>query len=387
MIRITKTQLLNFTLQKNFLAVSKAPDLATYLNACLALPAEDPLSPFLAAHLRLADFTPQNLSHARDQVRQLCYTPLMRGEAHLVGLEDLSWLHAATQRQIKRSFNVEWINWQVTVDEIDALGEKILTLLSEEPATLEDLERRLGNDLVQTLTYTTRGGHVKTISNVALALQWLWAMKKVLLGWIDISDIRLGEAIRCYTKSGLPGLTLDAMPSEAEAQTRLVKAYLAAFGPATEADIDFWTGFSKGERARATGKLFRDLTQVLVEGMPGTMFLLKGQAEALRETSTEAKFTSIHFLPQDDNFIKAYKASRARFLANPKMQGRIFKGSGEVVPSILIQGQIMGTWGWDEGEVKWRLFEEVETEVLRGVEAEARRVQAFIIITHDISLT
>ncbi len=379
MIRITKTQLLNFTLQKNFLAVSKAPDLAAYLNACLALPAEDPLSPLLAAHLRLADFTPQTLSHARDQVRQLCYTPLMRGEAHLVRLEDLSWLHAATQRQLKRSFNVEWINWRVTVDEIDALGEKIFLLLAEGPATLEDLERRLGNDLVQTLTYTTRGGRVKTISNVALALRWLWAMKEVLLGWRDDLGILFREAKIYYPLSVWhPDLTLDAMPSETEAQTRLVKAYLAAFGPATEADIDSWTGFSKGERARATGKLFRDLTQVLVEGLPGTMFLLKTQAEALRETSTEAKFISIHFLPQDDNFIKAYKASRARFLANPKMQGRIFKGSGEVVPSILIQGQIMGTWGWDEGEVKWRLFEEVEAELLREVEAEARRVQTFI---------
>ena len=358
MLRITQNQLNNFTLSKNFLGVNKANSLEDVLYACVALPADDVRSPGLALKIRLNHQSPVSISALMDG---LVWGQFMRCENHLFCPANFAMLHAATARQINRSFNVEWINWGVTLTEIESLGEDVLALLGEQKQSEADLAHHLPN--LQTLTYITRGGHIKETTNLALALKWLTATHKLL------AKPEQGDTLYARPETWHPALSLEDTPSEAQAQTDLIRAYLTAFGPATESDIEAWAGLSKGERARATGTLFREVTQVMVAGLPGTMLLLKSQAEALQNTPDEVP-PLLHLLPPDDAYIKAYKASRSRFLVEPKWQARIFKGSGAVSSVILYQSQIIGTWQWPQADASspsWKVFTPVTAEVEEAI--------------------
>jgi hypothetical protein len=176
-----------------------------------------------------------------------------------------------------------------------------------------------------------------------------------------------------------PDLDLTAAPGEAEAQATLVQAYLAAFGPASEADISFWTGFGKSETARAIGALAAKTTLTLVEGLPGMLFLLKEQAEALQATPIPAQ-PLVHILPADDPFTTAHRASRNRYFADPKLQRHVFSSTGAAKPTFVINGQIVGLWQWsiEAQQITWRLLAPVASTLLPLIKANLKHIATFI---------
>lgn len=384
MLQISQTQLINFTAQKAGL-LNPPPDLAAVVAAVLALPALDPAAPVLAAWTR-------NPAIALPQVRanELDAAGLLRGvfmrqELQLIPVERWLYYHAATQRQIRRSFNVVWITWQIERAEVEALGAQVLAALNDGPATIAALTARLPAGAVRPLEHTTRGGHRKETDSLRLALDWLSATGQI--GCRPAAEAPFWAAPTHYERRDLayPMLQNSTLPPEAEAQTEVVRWYLAAFGPATEADIDFWTGFGKGERARSTGQLFRELTQVQVAGLPGTMLVLKTQADALAATADDL-LSGCHFLPADDPFLKAYRASRNRFIPDPKTQNRVFRPDGRVQPTILLDGKLIGTWQWLRDDAGSRLQLQPFAEVTLAQQARLETAAAELAALLDAEL-
>jgi hypothetical protein len=176
-----------------------------------------------------------------------------------------------------------------------------------------------------------------------------------------------------------PGLDLTTAPNEAEAQAALVQAYLAAFGPATEADISFWTGFGKSETARAVGSLASKTTLALIEGIPGMLLLLKEQAEALQATQPPQQ-PIVNILPADDPFVTAHRASRSRYFSDQKLQRHVFSSTGAAQPTIVVNGQIVGVWEWAENSRDWHLLAELDPALHPLIQSEIERVEAFILL-------
>jgi hypothetical protein len=193
----------------------------------------------------------------------------------------------------------------------------------------------------------------------------------------SVSHLKVGSLTYAPLPTWYPGLDLTTAPSEAEAQAALVQAYLAAFGPVTEADISFWTGFGKSETARAVNALASKTTLTLVEGIPGMLLLLKEQAEALQATQPPSP-PIVNILPDDDSFVTAHRASRARYFADQKLQRHVFNSSGAAQPTIVVNGQIVGTWEWADHQLTWRLLAEIDPTFLPLIQAEIERVGAFI---------
>lgn len=388
MIRATQAQAAHFILTKNYLAAVKTPQLLQLVKEVVGLPGEPALVPFLAAYARLTNFSPADLLTELDQNRRLIQSSLMRSASYVVATEDFVTLHAATARQHNQDFNSEFRLWGLDNSEVEALEKPILEAIGDQPATAETIIKRLSASLVRELSQTSRGGRVSATNNVALILRWLAAKGSLVasqemlvdpdaMHFDSVSHLKVGSLTYAPLPTWYPGLDLTTAPSEAEAQAALVQAYLAAFGPATEADISFWTGFGKSETARAVNALASKTTLALVEGIPGMLLLLKGQAEALQTTQSPSQ-PIINILPDDDPFVTAHRASRARYFADQKLQRHVFNSSGAAQPTLVVNGQIVGTWEWADRQLTWRLLVEVDPTLLSLIQAEIECVGAFI---------
>ena len=383
MLRATQAQTAHFILQKNFLT-TPAADLIEMVAQLGGLPAQPLLTPHLAALSRLLTYRPAELMAALEQERRLIMAELMRGQPYLLPVDQFPLYHAATARQRRQNLNSEFRLWDLENAEVEQLGQAILAELGDEPATVETIAARLPARHVRELRQTSRGGRVSTTSNVALALHWLTATGLLYAGRDPATglDWRSERVVYAPLRACYPDLDLNDTPDEATAQATVVRSYLAVFGPASEADISFWTGFGKSETARAINALSRETTLVLVEGLPGMMILLKAQAETL--TATEPPATpQVKLLPADDPYSTAHRASRSRYFTHPAWQRQVFSNVGAAQPTILINGQMAGvwqvppagqppTWHW-LGEAEQSFGGEIEAEV----EAQLARLAAF----------
>jgi hypothetical protein len=382
MIRVSQAQAAHFLLQKNYLTDTKAADLAQLIERLVGLPTQPGETLWLAGLTRLSPHKPTQFMPQLYQSQSLIKSYLMRGAGYLVWVERYPSWYAATLRQRNQAFHSEFRLWGVDQAETEQLEKAVLAVLDEQPATVETIVERLPPGVVKQLTQTSRGGQVKTVGNVALMLHWL-AAKGILAEKMVANVSSLWPALAIPDKQvtyaplnyWYPQLDLSTAPGEAEAQAELVWAYLAAFGPVTEADISFWTGFGKSETARAIGALAGKSTLVMVEGIPGMLLLLKAQAEALAATSPPSQ-PIINILPADDPFTTAHRASRSRYFTDQTRQRQVFSNSGAAQPTIVVNGQIVGTWDWlpAENKVAWRLLTPIDPALQPLVEAEIGKV-------------
>jgi hypothetical protein len=173
----------------------------------------------------------------------------------------------------------------------------------------------------------------------------------------------------------LPDVDLDPVAPE-EAQAWLVRRYLSAFGPATFEDIRWWTGFSKGMTEHALLPLKCELVEVVIEGLGETYLMMAEDAQRL-DGNAPADTPYISFLPALDPYIMGY-ADRRRFLA-PEHNAQVFDRAGNAMPTVWVNGQVVGAWGQRKnGEVVYGLFEEGNEEKQTLLKAEAQRLEEFL---------
>jgi hypothetical protein len=372
-IRATLAQTNYFVLQKNLLLADKSPGVIDFVRHMVGLPAVEPATPFLVALARRPGFSAKALMAELYHDRKLIKAPLMRHTDYVVDASQFAEFFAATTRQRNQGFNAEFRQWGIeSNDEIENLGTTILNVIGDQPLTVEALKARVPADLVRELTQTSRGGRVTTTDNVRLALRWL-----VGRGALGVSNRATDwhEERLTYARFAhlYPGLHLAETPGEAAAQKWLVRAYLATFGPATEADISFWTGFGKSETARAIAALSGETSLAMVDGLPGMLLMLKSQTGALSASSAFPE-PVVNILPADDPLTSAHRASRSRYVGDPKLQRLIFDRAGRSRPTILLNGQVVGLWAWrlEDGQagIDWQLLAELDSTREGQIQAE-----------------
>jgi hypothetical protein len=163
----------------------------------------------------------------------------------------------------------------------------------------------------------------------------------------------------------------EPQPVEVEAaRIELVRRYLAAFGPATRADLADWSGMRVGDFAGAIEALeplrrFRDERNRELLDLPRA---------PLPAADTPAP---VRFLPKWDNLLLAF-ADRTRVLPEEYRKVVIAK-NGDVAQTFLVDGVVAGSWAVDrKGKVTVAPFAPLPRAARREVEDEAARLEAWL---------
>jgi Winged helix DNA-binding domain len=154
-----------------------------------------------------------------------------------------------------------------------------------------------------------------------------------------------------------------------EARVRILRRYLAAFGPASRQDIRAWAMMRMPEIVAALERLeplrrFRD---------EGGRELLDVPRAPLPDADTPAP---VRFLPKWDNVLLAF-ADRTRILPE-EYRRAVIAMNGDVAQVFLVDGYVAGMWHVEDGRVVVEPFAALSRAVRRELEDEAARLEAFL---------
>jgi hypothetical protein len=148
----------------------------------------------------------------------------------------------------------------------------------------------------------------------------------------------------------------------------LVRRYLAAFGPASRADLAQWTGLPLGVLEPGLEQL--ELRRFVDEA---GRTLLDLPRAPLPDASVPVP---VRFLPRWDNVLLAHDL-RTRVLPEEYRKVVIAK-NGDVAETFLVDGFVAGTWTLADGRVQLRPFAPLPGAARRELEDEASRLEAFV---------
>ncbi|MFF4042708.1 winged helix DNA-binding domain-containing protein [Streptomyces sp. NPDC001816] len=156
----------------------------------------------------------------------------------------------------------------------------------------------------------------------------------------------------------------------ARAQADLLERWLRACGPATEADLKWWTGWRVTEVRRALSAI--GAQEVRLD--EGTGYVTDGDTEPA--TAPGESWAAL--LPALDPTAMAWQ-QRDWYLA-PDLRPHLFDRSGNVGPTVWWDGRVVGGWAQRaDGEIVWHIPEPgVRREAEAAVAAEAERLRAWV---------
>lgn len=154
----------------------------------------------------------------------------------------------------------------------------------------------------------------------------------------------------------------------AAARVELVRRYLAAFGPASRADVSAWSGLR-----------VRDVEPVLEALEPLRRFRDERGRELYdlpRAPLPGAESPApVRLLPRFDNLLLSHH-DRNRVIAD-EHRGDVIDG-GWVKATFLVDGFVAGTWEAEKGRVRLEPFAPLPRTARREAEDEARRLEAWL---------
>ena len=324
---MTLRELNRTLLRRQFLlARSRWPALKT-IERLVALQAQYAPSPYVALWSRVAGFRKEQLTGAL-AVGSAVKAGSLRTTLHVMSRREFPYLAAAyleTQRARRDGLGVDL--------------ERLSAAVPDRPLTSREWfelgQRVLGTDDRWT---------------VALALRTLPSVRTAPLGaWP-------------HTPPSPSLLWREPLPEAQTSATRVVRAYLAAYGPATRNDVQQFTGFRFGQIDPALDGL-RQLGDGLLD-VP----------RAPRARGDEP--APVRFLPAFDSIILAHR-DRSRIVPPEYLEAVFDKRNGTAANTFTVDGFVAGAWRIEKRRLRVEPFAPLPVRVRREVDAEGERLLAW----------
>ncbi|MFC4031078.1 winged helix DNA-binding domain-containing protein [Streptomyces polygonati] len=284
----------------------------------IGLQTQVPTTPYPGLWTRLARFDFDHLGQLLTR-RRLVRLVLMRNTVHLVTAADALRLRTWLQPKFERDLRSSRFAAGITGVDRDALVAHGRQALGESPLGPGELRAVLGE----------RFPRADPESLVVALRAWTPLVQLPPRGVWGVGGVPRYAPLDDWL--GAP-LAADADPAG------LVRRYLAAYGPATPADMQKWCGLT-GLRS-----VFRDLDLLTYTAEDGRVLHDLPDAP-LTDPATEV---SPRFVAEFDNLVLSH-ADRTRILGDaPKT--RVITVNGLVRGTVLIDGFVGGTWRFDRAK-------------------------------------
>jgi hypothetical protein len=240
-----------------------------------------------------------------------------------------------------------------TLEALERRGEATAReLASEVPALQQKVRVNLGKRYEGNIGMSSR-------ILLVLALEGQVVRGRPLGTWIS-SQYRWAPMTR-WLRGEMPEVP------EIEARATVVHRWLSRFGPGTELDLRWWTGWT----ARAVRSALATVAAVHVDLNGQTGFVLPDDLDP-----TPAPEPWVALLPSLDPTTMGWK-ERAWYLRD--YQKVLFDTNGNAGPTIWLDGRIVGGWATrPDGEVVTKLLEDVGLEAGLSIDSEAARLTEWL---------
>ncbi len=346
-----------------------AQNLARAAAGVVAVHATDPASVFLSLRARAAAVDPAAIEAALYTDRSLLRMLAMRRTMFVVPVDLVAVLQAACADALAVAQERRYGQLMAAggVADADILGraaqQAIRALAERGEATGAQLSAAA--PLLRTQVRISEGKSYAATTNItSWVLLVLAAQGRIVRGrpvgsWIS-SQWRWSP-VQAWLPDGV-----EQIPAEI-ARAELVRRWLRAFGPATLADLRWWTGWTAAhvkQAVAATGAV-----EVELDG--GTGLVLPDDLEPVPEPAAW-----VALLPALDATPMGW-SERSWYLGPHKEM--LYDRSGNIGPTVWCDGRIVGGWAQRaNGEVVFRLLEDIGTTASRQVASSAHDVEKWL---------
>ena len=307
----------------------------------------------LALRARTQGLKAKSVDRARLRERSIVLTWAMRGTLHLIAADDYSWLVALTTEPSLANAHRRLKQEGMPDGQIAEALPLISQMLGREgPLTRTEIADRL-----------QRKG-IRTAGQAIAHLVWLAAAK----GTICYGPDRDGE--KCFVLVE-DWLRKSKMRDREAALAELAVRYLKAHGPASPADLAFWSGIRIGDAKKAWQSISDRLVEVETARGPRCM---------LRSARSQAPSGVVRLLPAFDEYLLGWRDRE--FAVAAEHRAKINRGGGWLRPVLLVDGRLLATWSATRSSQQVTLslepFVSLTATTKRSAAAEAKEIAVFL---------
>jgi hypothetical protein len=349
-----------------------ADDPVDVARSLVALHSTDPASVFLSAAARMRAPTVAAIEDALYERRALLRMLGMRRTMFVVPVDFAPFVQAACTDAIavvERRKLVEHLERGDVGDSewLAALEDDTLAALATRGSALGaqlsvDVPK-LRSQLVTTAG-KIYGGPVNITTRVlfGLSARGLIVRGRPRGSWV--SSQYHWSPVERWLPGGMPDVPADA------ARAELARRWLASYGPATLADLKWWTGWTMAHVRSALSTV--DTVPVDLDGVPG-LLLESDAAEAVAAAPPEPW---VALLPALDPTIMGWVVRE--WYLGPHGPA-LFDRSGNPGPTVWCDGRVVGGWAQrPDGRVVVRLLEDVGGAAVAAIDAAAQRLTEWL---------
>lgn len=345
-VNVTTRQLNRTTLGRQGLLKRSCMGPEQAVRQLVGLQAQDSVSPYVALWNRLESFDAAALDKAFTQ-RTLVKSSLMRITLHVVSSQDFGAYHAAMEASLRsaRVNDKRFLPSGLTEARIADL--------------LPSLRAHLKTPRTEAEMVAWLAQHIEGDAKVAWwGLRYFAGVHRTPTGgpwsFLGIAYEAPRTAVATSPETGIETLLLD---------------YLSAFGPASSLDFARFT-LLRSPVVQQALKTLGDRLERLTGPNGEVLWDVAGLPLVAEDTPAPPRL-----LPMWDNIHLGHVHSR---LLPPAYRGRVVRVNGDILPTLLVDGEVAGVWRVAGDRLEAAAFHPLSETDWQGVEREANGLLAFL---------